>query len=125
MELGAWDNKDLETLLDANKAWAARKAVENPQLFEDMKMPHSPKIMWIGCSDARVPANELIGEPPGNVFVTRNIANNVISTDGNLMSVLQYGKDLFFKFEVLFLLVLSYQLCSIICVHSFIQLWTT
>ena len=88
---GPWDSKELDTLVDANKAWAARKAAEAPKLFDDLKMPHNPKIMWIGCSDARVPANELIAEPPGNVFVTRNIANNVISTDGNLMSVLQYG----------------------------------
>jgi carbonic anhydrase len=91
---GPWDSKGLDTLIDANKAWAARKKIENPKLFqEDLKQPHNPKILWIGCSDARVPANELINEPPGNIFVTRNIANNVISTDFNLMSVLQYAVD--------------------------------
>jgi carbonic anhydrase len=91
---GAWDDKDLDTLLEANRKWVAKKTAENPKLFEqDMQMPHNPKIMWVGCSDARVPANELINEPPGNVFVTRNIANSVISTDCNTMSVLQYAVD--------------------------------
>lgn len=90
---GAWDEKDLPSLLDANKKWTKRISIEKPGFFEELKKGHAPKILWIGCSDARVPANEIIGEPPGSVFVHRNIANQVISTDFNCMSVLQYGVD--------------------------------
>jgi carbonic anhydrase len=67
--------------------------VENPAFFEEIKKGHAPKILWIGCSDARVPVNEMIGEPPGSVFITRNIANMVINTDINTMSVIQYAVD--------------------------------
>ena len=88
---GPWDDKDLGSLLKANKAWRERTIATNPNFFEFNKMGHSPKILWIGCSDARVPANEIIGEPPGSVFVHRNIANQVISTDFNCMSVIQYA----------------------------------
>ena len=90
---GIWDDEKLDTLEKANKKWVERSHL-NPlmaQFFKDMKHPHSPKILWIGCSDARVPANEIIGEPPGSVFVHRNIANQVVNTDMNCMSVLQYG----------------------------------
>jgi len=91
---GVWDTKDLSPLLEANKAWAARTAAANPAFFGNMKnMPHAPKILWLGCADARVPANEIIGEEPGSVFVHRNIANNVIATDFSSMSVLQYAVD--------------------------------
>jgi carbonic anhydrase len=67
--------------------------LENPQFFEEIKRGHAPKILWIGCSDARVPANEIIGEPPGNVFVHRNIANIVVNTDFNCLSVIQYAGE--------------------------------
>jgi carbonic anhydrase len=77
--------------VDANKSWAKRIKLEQPEFFEQMKKGHAPKILWIGCSDARVPANEIIGEPPGSVFVHRNIANQVINTDFNCMSVIQYA----------------------------------
>jgi carbonic anhydrase len=90
---GVWDDKNLESLLDANKAWAKRKTLTNPSFFEEHKRGHAPKILWIGCSDARVPANEMIGEPPGSVFVHRNIANLVVNTDVNCMSVIQYAVD--------------------------------
>lgn len=88
---GPWDDKDLSSLLSANKSWANRMRKTN--MFEDSKKGHSPKILWIGCSDARVPANELIGETPGSVFVHRNIANQVVNTDFNCMSVIQYAVD--------------------------------
>jgi carbonic anhydrase len=91
---GPWDCKDLGTLLDANKAWANRMTVTQPNFFEEIKRGHAPKILWIGCSDARVPANEIIGEPPGSVFVHRNIANQVPNTDVSCMSVLQYAIDI-------------------------------
>eukprot|EP01041_Mallomonas_annulata_P012234 gene12234-25696_t len=91
---GPWDDKNLDSLLEANKRWAARMAVENPKYFENNKIGNFPKILWIGCSDARVPANDIIGEAPGSVFVHRNIANMVVSTDFNCMSVIQYAVDI-------------------------------
>ena len=90
---GPWDDKNLDSLLSANKAWAERMKNVNPNFFEDQKKGHWPKILWIGCSDARVPANELIGESPGSVFVHRNIANMIVNTDFNAMSVIQYAVD--------------------------------
>lgn len=90
---GPWDDKNLGGLLEANKAWANRMKEEKPGFFEEIKRGHAPKILWIGCSDARVPANEIIGEPPGSVFVHRNIANQVASIDVNCMSVIQYAVD--------------------------------
>jgi carbonic anhydrase len=90
---GPWDDKNLGVLLDANRAWAQRMRQEKPGFFEEIKRGHAPKILWIGCSDARVPANEIIGEPPGSVFVHRNIANQVVSLDMNCMSVIQYAVD--------------------------------
>lgn len=90
---GPWDEMNLESLMQANKQWAKRMVIEKPDFFEDFKSGHAPKILWIGCSDARVPANEIIGQPPGNVFVHRNVANMVVNTDFNCMSVIQYGID--------------------------------
>jgi carbonic anhydrase len=90
---GPWDDKDLKSLMNANKMWAKRMAEDQPGFFDEIKKGHAPKILWIGCSDARVPANEVIGEPPGSVFVHRNVANMVLSTDFNCMSVVQYAVD--------------------------------
>ena len=67
--------------------------IEQPDFFQEFKKGHAPKILWIGCSDARVPANEIIGEPPGSVFVHRNIANMVGNTDFSSMSVIQFAVD--------------------------------
>ena len=77
--------------MQANRNWADRMRSQQPEFFRELKKGHAPKILWIGCSDARVPANEIIGEPPGSVFVHRNIANQVINTDFNCMSVIQYA----------------------------------
>jgi carbonic anhydrase len=90
---GVWDEKNLDSLLNANKVWAHRMVTDKPEFFEEHRKGHAPKILWIGCSDARVPANEMIGEPPGSVFVHRNIANLVVNTDVNCMSVIQYAVD--------------------------------
>jgi carbonic anhydrase len=90
---GPWDEEDLGSLLQANKRWAKRMHEAQPQFFEDIKKGHAPKILWIGCSDARVPANEIIGEPPGSVFIHRNIANMVVNIDFNCMSAIQYAVD--------------------------------
>jgi carbonic anhydrase len=89
---GPWDEKDLGSLFDANKRWAKKMAEKQPGYFTDL-INHAPKILWIGCSDARVPANEIIGEPPGSVFVHRNVANMVVNTDFNCLSVLQYAVE--------------------------------
>ena len=64
-------------ILKANKAWTSRMTQTDPEFFKHHELGHAPKILWIGCSDARVPANEIIGEEPGTVFVHRNIANQV------------------------------------------------
>lgn len=90
---GPWDEKDLDSLLKANKAWTSRMTQTDPEFFKHHELGHAPKILWIGCSDARVPANEIIGEEPGTVFVHRNIANQVNNNDFNCMSVIQYAVD--------------------------------
>ena len=88
---GAWDDRDLNPIFEGNRKWRLKVLKENPEFFNELKKGHAPKILWIGCSDARVPANEIIGEPPGSVFVHRNIANQVGNTDFNCMSVIQYA----------------------------------
>eukprot|EP00606_Chrysophyceae_sp_TOSAG23-5_P000049 GSChrysophyteH2.ASY1.ANO1.415.1 assembled CDS len=90
---GVWDDKNLASLFDANKTWANKMKADGHFAADAAQRGHAPKILWIGCSDSRVPANELIGEEPGNVFVHRNIANQVIGTDFNCMSVIQYAVD--------------------------------
>ncbi len=90
---GPWDDKDLDSLLKANKAWSGRMKSADSEFFTHHEIGHAPKILWIGCSDARVPANEIIGEEPGSVFVHRNIANLVNNNDFNCLSVIQYAVD--------------------------------
>ncbi|MBK9257237.1 MAG: carbonate dehydratase [Saprospiraceae bacterium] len=78
-------------LVQNNKDWVASKLAENPEYFKDMTNGQSPPVFWIGCSDSRVPANEITGTNAGDMFVHRNIANMVIHTDMNLLSVLDYA----------------------------------
>ncbi len=85
--------KTYEKLLLENKAWAAEKVQDDPDFFNRLVNIQSPEFLWIGCSDSRVPANEITGTQPGEVFVHRNIANMVVHTDLNLLSVLQYAVD--------------------------------
>ncbi len=80
-------------LLLANKAWVADKLDVRPDYFERMADDQSPEFLWIGCSDSRVPAEDVTGTEPGELFVHRNIANQVIHTDFNILSVLQYAVD--------------------------------
>lgn len=80
-----------EKLLLENKAWAREKVMEDPEYFERLAHLQTPEFLWIGCSDSRVPANEITGTAPGEIFVQRNIANMVIHTDLNLLSVLEYA----------------------------------
>ena len=84
---------ELSHLFENNAAWAQRMRSEDPQFFERLANQQSPQCLWIGCSDSRVPANQIIGVPPGEVFVHRNIANLVIHTDLNCLSVLQFAID--------------------------------
>ncbi|WP_372870915.1 carbonate dehydratase [Shewanella sp.] len=85
--------KLLKPLFDNNRRWAQRIQQENPGFFETLAKQQSPEYLWIGCSDSRVPSNQIIDLLPGEVFVHRNIANMVIHTDLNCLSVLQYAVD--------------------------------
>ena len=84
----------LQHLFDSNQAWSERVRRDNPQFFERLSQQQSPRYLWIGCADSRVPANEIIGLPPGEVFVHRNVANVVVHTDLNCLSVMQFAVDL-------------------------------
>ena len=83
----------LQNLLDNNVAWAARMEQQRPGFFSALARQQSPKYLWIGCADSRVPANEIISLDPGEVFVHRNIANVVVHSDLNALSVIQFAVD--------------------------------
>jgi carbonic anhydrase len=83
--------QSIDKLLLENKAWAAEKKADDPEYFRALATIQTPEFLWIGCSDSRVPANEITGTQPGEIFVHRNIANMVIHTDVNLLSVLEYA----------------------------------
>jgi carbonic anhydrase len=85
--------KTLEHLFEKNKAWAARIVQQDPDFFVKLSRQQSPEYLWIGCSDSRVPANEIVGLLPGELFVHRNVANLVVHTDLNCLSVLQFAVD--------------------------------
>jgi len=78
-------------LLENNKNWVANKLVNDPDYFKRLSVGQKPPVLWIGCADSRVPANEIIGAEPGEVFVHRNIANMVVHSDMNMLSVLDYA----------------------------------
>jgi len=83
--------KSYEKLLLENKAWAAEKVADDPDFFKRLVNIQTPEFLWIGCSDSRVPANEITGTQPGEIFVHRNVANMVVHTDLNLLTVLDYA----------------------------------
>jgi len=83
----------LTTLFDNNRAWARRISERDPNFFSSLAAQQSPKFLWIGCADSRVPANEIVGLRPGELFVHRNVANVVVHTDLNCLSVIQYAVD--------------------------------
>ena len=80
-----------EKLLLENKAWAQGRVEDDPNFFKRLSQLQTPEFLWIGCSDSRVPANEITGTQPGEIFVHRNIANLVVHTDTNLLSVVDYA----------------------------------
>jgi carbonic anhydrase len=83
----------INQLFENNRQWATRTAQESPGFFARLSAQQSPEFLWIGCSDSRVPANEIVGLLPGELFVHRNVANLVVHTDLNCLSVLQYAVD--------------------------------
>jgi carbonic anhydrase len=84
---------DIRQLFEQNRAWAAQTEAREPGFFAALAKQQSPEFLWIGCSDSRVPANQIIGLQPGEVFVHRNVANVVVHTDLNCLSVLQFAVD--------------------------------
>jgi carbonic anhydrase len=86
--------KAFEKILQDNKEWAARMLAGDPDYFNRLVNIQSPEVLWIGCSDSRVPADKITGTEPGEIFVHRNIANLVVNTDINFLSVLQYAVEI-------------------------------
>ena len=84
---------DLAELFERNREWAAAVVADDPDFFSALAERQTPEYLWIGCSDSRVPANQIVGLAPGDVFVHRNVANVVVHTDLNCLSVLQYAVD--------------------------------
>ena len=87
------NTSSLHHLFDNNRAWAARMEQQRPGFFKQLAQQQTPKYLWIGCADSRVPANEIIALDPGEVFVHRNVANVVVHSDLNALSVIQYAVD--------------------------------
>jgi carbonic anhydrase len=83
----------ISELFENNRRWAEAMTAADPEFFSGLVERQTPEYLWIGCSDSRVPANEIVGLPPGDVFVHRNVANVVVHTDLNCLSVLQYAID--------------------------------
>jgi carbonic anhydrase len=87
-------NVNLEHLFAKNKAWARQILAQNPDFFVSLSRQQSPEYLWIGCADSRVPANEIVDLLPGELFVHRNVANVVVHTDLNCLSVMQFAVDI-------------------------------
>ncbi|MEI8342165.1 MAG: carbonate dehydratase [Verrucomicrobiota bacterium] len=83
----------LKKLFESNAAWAAQIKAEDPDFFETLSKQQAPDYLWIGCADSRVPANDIVGLMPGELFVHRNVANIVVHTDFNCLSVIQYAVE--------------------------------
>lgn len=99
----------LEDLLRNNREWAERVRREDPGFFDRLSKQQSPRYLWIGCSDSRVPANQILGLDPGEVFVHRNVANLVVHTDLNCLSAIQFAVDLL---KVEHILIVGHYGCS-------------
>ncbi len=83
----------IQELLATNKQWAERIQAEDPHFFEQLSQQQAPKFLWVGCSDSRVPATQIVDLPPGEIFVHRNVANVVVHTDLNALSVIQFAVE--------------------------------
>ncbi len=99
----------LERLFKNNREWAEQINAEDPEFFAKLSTQQSPEYLWIGCSDSRVPANQIVGLLPGEVFVHRNVANVVVHTDLNAQSVLQYAVDVL---KVKYIMVVGHYGCG-------------
>lgn len=99
----------LDELISRNQAWSDRIRDENPDFFTQLSRQQAPEYLWIGCSDSRVPANQIIDMAPGEVFVHRNVANVVVHTDLNCLSVVQYAVDVL---QVKHILVVGHYGCG-------------
>ncbi len=99
----------LDELLERNRRWAEQVKRDDPGFFKSLSQQQAPKYLWIGCSDSRVPANQILGLAPGEVFVHRNIANVVVHADLNCLSVIQFAVDLL---KVEHILVVGHYGCS-------------
>jgi carbonic anhydrase len=98
-----------QKLLLANKNWAAQKLQVNPEYFDRLSETQTPEFLWIGCADSRVPADQVTGTQPGEIFVHRNVANLVVHTDLNMLSVLQYAVEVL---KVKHILVVGHYHCG-------------
>lgn len=99
----------LAELLERNREWSARMRASDPEFFARLAHQQAPEYLWIGCSDSRVPANEIVDLPPGQVFVHRNIGNVVVHTDLNCLSVIQFSVDML---RVKHIIVVGHYGCS-------------
>lgn len=101
--------KSYKKLFDNNKKWVQETTNQDPEFFHNMAQGQSPKFLWIGCADSRVPANEVTGTAPGDIFVHRNIANMVVHTDMSMLSVLDYAVNVL---EVKHVMVVGHYGCG-------------
>ncbi len=101
--------KSFEKLLLENKAWSEGKKAVDPEFFERLSQTQKPEFLWIGCSDSRVPAEIIVNANPGEIFIHRNIANQMVATDFNCLSVLQYAVDVL---EVKHIIVCGHYNCG-------------
>jgi carbonic anhydrase len=99
----------LQELLDSNRLWAAKTEARSPGFFTGLLQQQAPQYLWIGCADSRVPANELVDLQPGELFVHRNIANVVVHSDLNCLSVIQFATDLL---KIRHIIVVGHSRCS-------------
>lgn len=100
---------DIEGLFTHNRAWAAAMVQQRPGFFTELLAQQQPQYMWIGCSDSRVPANQITGLEPGEIFVHRNVGNLVVPTDLNCLSALQYAVD---RLQVRHVMVVGHYGCG-------------
>lgn len=116
----------IKELLDNNKNWADRKVKEDPDFFNRLANQQKPEYLWIGCSDSRVPANQIVGMAPGELFVHRNVANQIVQTDFNCLSVVQFAVE---ALKVKHILVVGHYGCGGVAaamdnsVHGLVDNW--